>query len=219
MKMNFIGLHTYPLYEPTVWVGKPSDYNSTSVLSSYPTSYQNTLRGDWAYYPKNTSAYSNGNSLLFTSDCYGSSVMDGQCPRPSTPHGDNLVFDRAGEMLRNAFSYARSTFEVKTCVGTELPLYKPDKSVSTAEYYQGIFGRIMNTYEIDYYWFWTPEFWEWNKVNMSDPVVQDSVTDLLTAYKTWKSMNLSFDLATCGWVLGALGNRSYSSLRIYTFLH
>jgi hypothetical protein len=61
MKMNFLGLHTYPYKagtpstgsdEPTVWVGtKDQLHDDGTVKVSYPTSYANTLRGEWGYTP------------------------------------------------------------------------------------------------------------------------------------------------------------------------
>ena len=58
MKMNFLGLHTYPYSatdaghstghnEPTVFVGTADDLEadgSVKVASAYPTSYANTMR-------------------------------------------------------------------------------------------------------------------------------------------------------------------------------
>lgn len=51
---------------------------------------------------------------------------------------------------------------------------------------------------------WTPEIWEWDKVNTTDPVVQLAVQDLNAAYAARKALSLEddFQLATCGWVLG-----------------
>jgi hypothetical protein len=39
----------------------------------------------------------------------------------------------------------------------------PSDSSNSTEYYLGIFGRIMETYDIDFYWMWTPEDWEVNE--------------------------------------------------------
>ena len=52
LRMNFFGLHTYPEErpnaEPTVWIGLPGDIGANGkVRSSYPSSYMNTLRGNW----------------------------------------------------------------------------------------------------------------------------------------------------------------------------
>ena len=69
MKMNFLGLHTYPFSatdaghstghnEPTVFVGTADDLEadgSVKVASAYPTSYANTMRGEWGYAPMATS--------------------------------------------------------------------------------------------------------------------------------------------------------------------
>ena len=44
LKMNCIGLHTYPNQEPTVWTGLKSQFDPASgdVNASYPTSYMTT---------------------------------------------------------------------------------------------------------------------------------------------------------------------------------
>lgn len=44
-----------------------------------------------------------------------------------------------------------------------------------------MFTRIQRAYPIDYYWIWTPEAWEWTKVNQSNPVFEDAVHDLEAA--------------------------------------
>ena len=54
LRMNFFGLHTYPEErpnaEPTVWIGLQSDIGADGkVKFSYPSSYMNTLRGNWGY--------------------------------------------------------------------------------------------------------------------------------------------------------------------------
>ncbi|UCD28022.1 MAG: hypothetical protein JSV03_13120, partial [Planctomycetota bacterium] len=72
--------------------------------------------------------------------------------------------------------------------------------------YKGIFQRIIKTYPLDYYWFWTPEGWTWG--NIPKPKVQHSINDMLTAVKTAKQMKTPFRLATCGWVLGPQYDRS-----------
>ncbi len=55
--MNFLGLHTYPEErpnaEPTVWIGLPGDVGQGGkVKFSYPSSYHNSLRGNWGYAPE-----------------------------------------------------------------------------------------------------------------------------------------------------------------------
>ena len=54
MKLNFLGLHTYPLAEPTVWTGVEADVDANGTVkpgprSRYFTSYENTGKGgDWS---------------------------------------------------------------------------------------------------------------------------------------------------------------------------
>ncbi|KAH3745392.1 di-glucose binding within endoplasmic reticulum family protein [Pelomyxa schiedti] len=212
MKMNFIGLHTYPLYEPTVWVGTDSDFNSDGTVKvSYPTSYMTSLRGDWGYLPKTTSNYYYGSALLYSSDCTQglSNINTGAfCPVPTTNADDNTVFNSAGNLLSQSFAYAHA-LQLKTCVGTETPLAKPDQSIDSVTYYSGIFDRISKTYDIDYYWVWTSEDWEWSNYQQNDTIVQQAVQDMNDAFTARNLVNATFQLATCGWVLGPSPNRAY----------
>ena len=97
MKMNFIGLHTYPYdpvpnktgsNEPTVWVGLTDDLDATGRIrpaGAYPTSYANTQRGQWGYAPRNTSSFGWGSAQLFPADCYAPPPSDAtSCPYPTT---------------------------------------------------------------------------------------------------------------------------------------
>ena len=82
LRMNFFGLHTYPEErpnaEPTVWIGLPGDLGKNGkLLSSYPSSYMNTLRGNWGYAAEKTSDYVFGSAALFERDDYGPEVMFG----------------------------------------------------------------------------------------------------------------------------------------------
>ena len=182
LRMNFFGLHTYPEErpnaEPTVWIGQTSDIGAHGkVKFSYPSSYMNTLRGNWGYAAQKTGDYVCGSAALFERDDYGPEVMFGFMPSPTTPEASNEVFDRTAALLRDAFSFARQV-GVKTCVGTETPLIVPklvqerlkaqgrnpgDPGV-VQELYEGIFRRAAQAYPLDYYWFWTPEGWTWSGV-------------------------------------------------------
>jgi len=131
MRMNFIGLHTYPdgkpYAEPTVWIGLPQDVGAGgNVKASYPSAYNNTLSGQWGHAPKPTSQFSLGASQLFERDDFGSEVMYGLCPRPQTPEQCNELFNRTGRMFAGAFRLARLV-GVKTAVGTEAPMTVPGK--------------------------------------------------------------------------------------------
>jgi hypothetical protein len=224
LRMNFIGLHTYPQGgvgpEPTVWIGLKEDVNADgTVRLSSPSSYMNTLRGNWGYTAKKTSDFSFGTAQLFERDDYGPEVMSGAMPVPKTPQDRNAVFNRTGRMLKEAFEFAH-TLGVQTCVGTETPLTIPDvvkqniKSKGkdpndlavVRELYEGMFQRIAKAYPIDYYWFWTPESWTWG--NPKDREVQATIDDLKAAIEAVKNAKSPFILATCGWVLGPPKDRA-----------
>jgi hypothetical protein len=224
LRMNFIGLHTYPQGgvgpEPTVWIGLKDGVNPDgTVRFSSPSSYQNTLRGNWGYVARKTGEFSFGTAQLFERDDYGPEVMSGAMPWPATPEDRNAVFNRTGEMLRQAFEYAH-TLGVRTCVGTETPLIIPDavkeriKSLGkdpgdpavVRELYEGMFQRIAKAYPLDYYWFWTPESWTWG--DPKDEEIQATVADLKAAIEAVKNVGSPFTLATCGWVLGPPKDRA-----------
>jgi hypothetical protein len=216
--MNFFGLHTYPEgapnAEPTVWIGREGEWNrGGNVQRAYPASYQNTVRGNWGYRPKKTSDFSFGAGMLFDRDDYGSDVMRGLTPAPDTDPLSVEVFNRAGTMLRTAFTTAHA-LGVKTCVGTETFLTipkmvkdrltregkNPEDTATVKALYKGIFRRIADTYPLDYYWFWTPEGWTWE--DAGDVQIRRTMTDLSLAIQAAKEARTPFQLATCGWVLG-----------------
>jgi len=224
LRMNFIGLHTYPEGgvgpEPTVWIGLKEDVNPDgTVRFSSQSSYQNTLRGNWGYAAKKTSDFSFGTAQLFERDDYGPEVMRGATPWPDTPEERNAVFNQTGQMLREAFEFAHS-LGVQTCVGTETPLTipklvrerirslgkDPNDPAVVRELYEGMFHRIAKAYPLDYYWFWTPEGWTWG--NPKDEEVQATVADLQAAIEAAKNVKSPFTLATCGWVLGPPKDRA-----------
>lgn len=224
LRMNFFGLHTYPEEhpnaEPTVWIGLAGDIgDGGKVKFSYPSSYMNTLRGNWGYAPAKTSDYVFGSAALFERDDFGPEVMNGFLPAPTTPEASNEVFDRTAGLLRDAFSFAHQV-GVKTCVGTETPLTVPKlvqerlkalgKNPSDPgvlrELYEGIFRRAAQAYPLDYYWFWTPEGWTWSGVK--EEQIKATMDDLATAISAWESVRAPFRLATCGWVLGPQQDRA-----------
>jgi hypothetical protein len=231
LRMNFLGIHGYPEApkedesygaEPTVWTGLSKDIGERGrVTFSYPASYFNTLRRGWFGYPeaKKTSDYSYGASLLFERDDWGPDVMTGHCPQPVTRNDCNEVFNRTGAMFREAFSFARA-LGVKTCVGTETPLTIPRRvreELQSAgedpsdprvvqEVYEGTFRRIMQAHPLDYYWFWTPEGWEWEGV--SDETVGKTISDVKLAVNAARNVRAPFRLATAGWVLGPSQDRT-----------
>jgi len=223
LRMNFFGLHTYPEGgvgpEPCVWIGQPGDVDGKGVVQfAHPSSWMNTLRGNWGYAPRKTSDFVFGAAQLFEHDAYGPDVMVGHCPVPKTPEACKEVFDRAGALLHDAFAHARA-LGVKTCVGTETPLtvpravkqrILPGKDPLKPEHiqmlYEGMFQRIARAYPVDYYWFWTPEDWTWSGVK--DEQVQRTADDLKLAVAAAQKVKAPFTLATCGWVLGPPKDRA-----------
>jgi len=227
MRMNFIGLHTYPQGgvgpEPTVWIGMPGDFNTDGTVKfSYPSRHFATpnTTGSWGYQPAKTGDYTFGAAQIFERDDYGPDYMRGMNPWPElSQEKANELFDRMGETLKEAFEYAH-TLGVQTCVGTETPLIIPDtvkERIKTMgkdpsdpavvqEVYEGIFQRITKAYPLDYYWFWTPEDWTWG--DPKDEQIEATLTDFRAAIAAAKKVNPPFTLATCGWVLGPLKDRA-----------
>ncbi len=156
---------------------------------------------------------------LFERDDYGPEVMFGFMPSPTAPEANNEVFNRAADMLREAFSFAHQA-GVKTCVGTETPLIvpkllqqrlkeqggSPADSAVAQELYEGIFRRATAAYPLDYYWFWTPEGWTWSGVKEDE--IKATMADLANAIAARAKAGAPFRLATCGWVLGPQQDRA-----------
>ena len=227
MRMNFIGLHTYPQGrvgpEPTVWIGMASDLNKDGTVNfSYPSRYFTTSNptGSWGYNPEKTGDYAFGAAQMFERDDYGADCMRHMNPWPKlSKQKANELFNCVGKMLRGAFKYAHA-IGVKTCVGTETPLAipnivkehikamgkNPSDPAVIREIYQGIFQRINRAYPLDYYWLWTPENWNWKGVK--DEQVEATLVDLQSAIAAAKKIKAPFTLATCGWVLGPPKDRA-----------
>ena len=218
MRMNFIGLHTYPYAkqqataknEPTVFVGTKDDINDDGTVkpaSSYVTSYANTMRAFWGHEPVPTSNYSWGSSEIFPTDCWSPVQKESICPFPTTPDSAAQFFDDITDMLEDAFSYAK-TIGVDSCVGTETPLSAP-KANTSYDYYTGMFTRLQKRMpSLSYYWVWTPEAWEWGNMNSSNPIFTDAIKDLDAAMQAKKDLNATFKMTTNGWVVGPLPDRS-----------
>ncbi len=224
LRMNFIGLHTYPEGhagpEPTVWIGLGSDVEKDGTVAfSSKSSYQNTLRGNWGYVPKKTSEYTCGADQIFERDDYGPKTMYGMMPWPETLQEKNMVFNRVAALLREAFEYAHD-LGVKTCVGTETPLtipievkdrladlgMNPSDTKTVQRVYQGVFERVARAYPLDYYWFWTPEDWTWK--DPKSERIEATLSDLRAAIAAHQTVGPDFTLATCGWVLGPPSDRA-----------
>ena len=83
MRMNFIGLHTYPFHnkdlgpEPTVWVGLPEDVNADgTVKAADHASWYTTAKfmPYGCYRPMKTGDYSFGGAEVFPADNYGPEI-------------------------------------------------------------------------------------------------------------------------------------------------
>ncbi len=218
MKMNFIGLHSYPWFkdwkhvppEPGIWIGLPGDVDPHGrVQFSYPASWANTARRGplcpvaWGHAPEKTSNFSFGAAEIFERDDFGGSVMDGLTPWPRTPGQCNELFNRVGDLYGAAFGFARS-LGVKTCLGTETPFWIPDElreriksqgrdpgdPAVVRELFQGMFKRLASSHPPDYFWVWTPE-------RDLDPA--KTVADLRLAAEVSKEMRAPWGLAVSGW--------------------
>lgn len=226
LRMNFIGLHTYPQGrvgpEPAVWIGRREDVGPDGkVKASYPARHftASNVTGAWDYRPGNTSEYYFGADQLFDRDDYGADYMRDTFPWDKMPPEQcNALFDRMGGVLHDALTYAH-TLGVKTCIGTETPLTIPDAvkerlraagknpgdPAVVQELYQGMFQRIAKTYPVDWYWLWTPEGW---RGRVSEAQINATQADFRAAIAAVEKVKPGFTLATCGWRLGPLQNPS-----------
>jgi len=213
MRMNFVGLHTYPFHnrdlgpEPLVWVGLPEDVNADgSVKRSDEASWYTTAKfmPYGCYAPGKTSDYGFGGSLLFPSDNYGPEVNGPEdFPMPKTPEAKAGIINSTGAMLKTVFTEARG-LGVKIAVGTEAPLDIPDgvneqlkgkgmdpKSPATLrKLYEGMFTRIQRAFPVDYYWLWGYEG-EIDEARV--------VENMLQAHAALKDAKATFGLGVCGW--------------------
>lgn len=102
-------------------------------------------------------------------------------------------------------SYTMIVFQVSCPHG--LPKPSPTKQ----DYYEGIFTRLTKVMpSLDWYWIWTPETWEWNKVTVDDPVFTDTMDDLAAAMSARQIVEgfENVKMATNGWVVGPLPDRT-----------
>ncbi|WNR42768.1 malectin domain-containing carbohydrate-binding protein [Paenibacillus roseipurpureus] len=229
LRMNFIGMHTYPerprtnLYasaEPATWIGLPEDVKDNGdVNHSYPSRHFSTINGAWGYVSKQTGSYSDGGDQLFERDDYGADYMQGMAPWPETMEASNELFNRFGRLLRNVFSYAQE-LGISTCLGTEGPLTIPEEVKShlirkemdlenektIQQLYEGIFTRIKQTHPLDYFWLWTPELWTWG--GNTEEQTQATLRDIQAAIHAAEKVDASIQVATSGWVLGPQSDRT-----------
>ncbi len=225
MRMNFLGLHCYPEGgvgpEPLVWIGQDGDHDEHGrVTFSYPSQWASTARpGMWGYAALQTSDFTAGAGLLFSSDPFGPAVMNGLMPHPQTPDESNALFNRTADMLHTVFTQAKA-LGLKTCIGTETPLTIPklvqerlkqqgkdprDPAV-VRQLYEGMFRRITQSHPLDYYWLWTPEGWTWGGNKPEE--LKATEQDIRAALAALDALGKPFTLATCGWVLGPQSDRA-----------
>ncbi|RPH99909.1 MAG: hypothetical protein EHM72_10685 [Calditrichaeota bacterium] len=228
MRMNFIGFHTYPSSpfrgwskpEPMVWHGVIEQIeNETEVNAAYPVLHFHTMDSTWAYDAKRTSDYHFGAEQIYDADDYGADYMKGISPWPHREAENLRIFNQFGMLQRDVFTFAQR-MSVKTCIGTETPLIipeplkkqlqeqgiDPNSASAVLKIYEGTFERIKRLHPLDYYWFWTPEYWTWQDVPDAD--VAATQQDLWLALEAAKRIKAPFTLATCGWVLGPPKDRA-----------
>ncbi len=225
LRMNFIGLHSYPEGsagpEPAVWIGAPSDMDANGKVNfSSVSRWANTaIPVRWGYQAATTDSFAGGASLLFPGEHYGPEAMAGLLPNPTTPAENNRVFNNAADLLGAAFGQARA-LGVKTAIGTETPMIiprvvrerlqqqgqDPDDPATVRAVYRGIFERLKRTAPVDYYWLWTPESWIWggNKPGQFEA----TTADIEAALDALGASGNPFTLATSGWVLGPQQDRA-----------
>ena len=127
LRMNFIGFHTYPSWNPStgpeanVWIGLPEDVdNQGDVRFGYEAGVVTTRRG-WAVTPFPTGEYASGAGLFFENDDYAPDFMLDCLEWPKTEDACTAMFNRYGDFQQNVFETAHR-FGIKTCIGTELPI-------------------------------------------------------------------------------------------------
>ncbi len=224
LRLNFIGLHTYPSWNPAagpeanVWIGLPEDVDKQgNVRFGYEAGVVTTRKG-WAVTPFPTSRYASGAGLLFEGDDYGPDFMLDCLEWPRTAEAGAAMFNRYGESQQRAFTLARR-LGIRTCVGTELPLgvpkllaarleargMKPDDPAVIRRLYEGTFLRLMRKMPVDYYWLWTPEIWLGGEPGCTGWEMTSTANverDLGLVEAAATSVKAPFGFATCGWRLG-----------------
>ncbi len=224
LRMNFIGFHAYPSWNPStgpeanVWTGLPEDVDSQgNVRFGYEAGVVTTRRG-WAVKPFPTSQYASGAGLLFENDDYAPDYMLDCLDWPQTGEAGIAMFNRYGDFQKRVFTQARR-LGIKTAIGTELPLgvpkelaarleskgMKPDDPSVIERLYEGTFLRIMRKMPIDYYWFWTPEVWLGMEPGCQgwEMTTRENVErDLKLVETAIESVRAPFNFAISGWRLG-----------------
>jgi len=213
LRMNFIGLHTYPFQnrdlgpEPTVWIGLPQEVNADGTVkhSDFATWYNTQKPQPYGcYQPAKTGTFSFGGAAVFPTDDYGSEVSGpDDFPFPQTPEANVALINRTGRMLRTVFEDAQR-LGIRTCVGTESPLdipdavkarleelgMRPEDPATIRKLYEGMFLRIQRAYPIDYYWIWGHE----GEIDQAR-----FLSNLDHAHAALKAAEAPFGLGVCGW--------------------
>ena len=224
LRMNFVGFHTYPSWNPSagpeanVWIGLPEDVDERGdVRYGYEAGVVTTRRG-WEVKAFPTSQYASGAGLLFENDDYAPDFLRDWLDWPRTGESCAAMFNQYGELQRQAFAHARR-LGIKTCVGTELPLgippalaarleaqgMKADDPAVIRRLYEGTFLRLMRKTPVDYYWLWTPEIWLFGEPGCAGWEVtsrQNVQRDLEVIGAAAQAVKAPFAFATCGWRLG-----------------
>ena len=224
LRMNFIGLHTYPSWNPAagpeanVWIGLPGDVTAQGDVRFGYEAGVVTTRAGWAVTPYPTNQYASGAGLLFEADDYGPDFMLPCLDWPKSQTAATEMFNRYGDLQQRVFSHARR-LGIKTCVGTEVPLGIPpaliarledkgltaDDPVVIQRLYEGIFLRLKHKLPVDYYWLWTPEVWLGREPGCKDWEIttrENVARDFGLVEAASKSVGAPFGFATCGWRLG-----------------
>ena len=224
LRMNFIGFHTYPSWNPSagpeanVWIGLPEDVDDQGdVRFGYEAGVVTTRRG-WEVKAFPTSRYASGASLLFENDDYAPDFLLDWLDWPQTGETSAAMFNKYGDLQGRVFGHARR-LGIKTCVGTELPLgipkllaarleakgMKADDPAVIRRLYEGTFLRLMRKTPVDYYWLWAPEIWLFGEPGCAGWEItsrENVERDLGVIGAAAQAVKAPFAFATCGWRLG-----------------
>lgn len=235
LRLNFLGLHTYPSWNPAagpeanVWIGPPSEVDAKgNVRAGYKAGVV-TTRAGWAVTPFPTSRYASGAGLLFEQDEYGPDYMLDCLDWPTNDAASAAMFNRYGDFQQKAFQHARR-LGIKTCVGTEVPLGVPTELLGRLEarglktndpaviqsLYEGTFLRLKRKIPIDYYWFWAPEIWLGEEPGCPGWEIATRANverDFRLIEAAAAAAKVPFGFATGGWRLGTRDDASWMDMR------
>jgi len=150
-----------------------------------------------------------GKGYAFAGVEYGQACFCGNATPPASARIDPsqcqmLCPGNPSEMCGGEWAVA--VFAVN-CTGGPAP--GPPAPPSSRPVYDGIFTRLKAKIPtLTWYWVWTPEGWEWGKMNSQNPVFTDAVADLSNAMASRDAINPGLKMATNGWVVGPLPDRS-----------